>query len=170
MKVRSLEGVVPAVFDNRQEAEAAAEELRRLGFADDDLGVVVPDPQHYHLLDNSTREALGGVASGGVVGIPIGVLAGLGIAALIAPGLGAIGLGGALLAGGIGGAVWGAYLGSEVGLAARIGHISEVERRYEIPLQPNEILLVVLAGNQSAQVCETLEAHGARCLWEERDA
>lgn len=165
-KVETLKGVVPAVFTNREGAEAALAELREMGFRHDDLGVMVPDPEHHHLIDKSDRETWGSVSVGMVAGIPIGTLAGMALTALVIPGLGALGLGGALLIGGTGGALWGAYLGSMTGLGAEIMHIEDVEHRYEIPLQPNEILVVVMAHSEAERVCEVVQRHGARCLWE----
>ncbi len=41
--------VVPAVFANREAAEAAIAELRRLGFTDEDIGLAVPEPGRYAL-------------------------------------------------------------------------------------------------------------------------
>jgi hypothetical protein len=167
MKLQGLNGVVPAVFENRGQAEAAIKELRAMGYSDDDLGVMVPDPEHYHLLDNSVKETLKGIGTGGVIGMPLGVLAGIGVASLMIPGLGPIGVGGALLWGGLGGTIWGAYLGAQIGLAAEIIHLEDIERRYEIPLKPNQMLLVVVAGNKANEVCRVLEMHGAHCIWEE---
>jgi hypothetical protein len=164
-QVARLDGVVPAVFENRDEAEAAIMELRTLGYGDDDLGLMIPDPEHYHLLDNSTKEVLKGLRSGGVVGLPIGVAAGIGVAALLIPGLGVIGVGGALLWGGLGGAIWGAYLGAHMGMAAEIRHIDEIERRFEIPLESHQMLIVVIANSDAREVCNIMERHGARCFW-----
>ena len=76
-------------------------------------------------------------------------------------------MGGALLVGGTGGALWGAYLGSVSGLAAEITEIEDIERQYEVPLKPNEILVVAIAHDQAERVCEVMQRHGGRCL---RDA
>jgi hypothetical protein len=165
-RVARLEGVVPAVFENHEEAEAAINELRSLGYGDDDLGVMIPDPEHYHLLDNSTMEFIKGLRTGGIVGLPLGAAAGISVAALLVPGLGIIGVGGALLWGGLGGAIWGAYLGANIGMAAEIRHIDEIERRFEIPLEPHQMLVVVIANRDARNVCEIMERHGAHCFWE----
>lgn len=165
-QVARLEGFVPAVFENRDEAEAAINELRALGFGDDDLGVMIPDPEHYHLLDNSTKEVLKGIGTGGIVGLPLGVAAGVSVAALLVPGLGVIGVGGALLWGTLGGAIWGAYLGANIGMAAEIRHIDDIERRFEIPLEDHQMLVVVVANSEAKQVGDVMERHGAHCFWD----
>ncbi len=167
MRVKQLEDVVPAVFSDASEAEAAMQELQTLGYADNDFGIMVPDPTHYHLLDKSLADTLKGIGTGGIVGAPIGVLAGMGIMTVLIPPLGFIGIGGALLYGGLQGALWGAYIGAQVGLAAEIKHLNDIERRFEIPLKPNEILIVVVAGEDAKRVCSILERHGARCFWED---
>ena len=168
MRVASIEGVVPAVFEGQAKAEAAIRELQGLGYSDSNLGIVIPDPEHFHLLDKNLNEVLKGIRTGGVFGIPIGAAAGISVATLLIPGLGAIGVGGALLWGGLGGAIWGAYLGAQLGIAVEIRHIEEIERRFEIPLEPHQMLVVVVANSNAKEVCEIMERHGARCFWERR--
>jgi hypothetical protein len=90
--IESIADVVPAVVADRAQAEAAMAELRALGLRHDDLGVLVPDPAHHHLLDNSTKEALTGVEKGIAFGVPLGAPAGMGLAALVVPGIGVLGL------------------------------------------------------------------------------
>lgn len=166
MNVKSLEDVVPAVFSNEEEAKAAIDELRELGYADNDFGIMVPDPTHYHLLDKPMADTLKGLGYGGIIGAPIGVLAGMSVMTVLIPPLGFIGIGGALLYGGLQGALWGAYVGAQVGMAAQIHHLSDIEQRFEIPLKPNEIMVIVAAGDDADRVCSIMNEHGARCCWE----
>lgn len=166
MKLEAIDGAVPAVFSSKADAEAALTELQRMGFSNDDLGVMVPDPTHFRLMDESGKETWHGLSTGMVAGIPIGALAGMAMTALIIPGLGILGVGGALLVGGVGGAMWGAYLGSVSGVAAEIMHVEDIERRYEIPLQRDEILVVVVANERAPEVCDVVQQHGARCFWD----
>lgn len=166
MRVRALEDVVPAVFTQEEEAKAAIDELRELGYADNDFGIMVPDPTHYHLLDKSLADTLKGLGTGGIIGAPIGVLAGMGVITVLVPPLGFIGIGGALLYGGLQGALWGAYIGAQVGMAFEIKHLEDIERRFEVPIRPNEILVIVVAHDNAQEVCSILEQHGARCFWE----
>ena len=76
-RIETFEGAVPAVFSRREDAEAALTELRAMGFQHDDLGVMVPDPEHYHLVDKSDQETWKSLSAGIAAGIPIGTLAGL---------------------------------------------------------------------------------------------
>jgi hypothetical protein len=166
MAVKALSDVVPAVFSSEKEASAAIDELRELGYTDNDFGIMVPDPTHYHLLDKSMADTLKGLGTGGIIGAPIGVLAGMSVMAFLVPPLGFIGVGGALIYGGLQGALWGAYVGAQVGMAARIQHLQDAEERFEVPLKPHEIMLIVVAGNDNERVCAIMTAHGARCCWE----
>ncbi len=166
MKVKALKDVVPAVFSSEVEAKAAMDELRELGYADNDFGIMVPDPTHYHLLDKSVADTLKGLGTGGIIGAPIGILAGMSVMTILVPPLGFIGVGGALLYGGLQGALWGAYVGAQVGMAAQIQHLSDIEQRFEIPLKPHEIMIVVVAGRDTERVCAIMNEHGARCCWE----
>lgn len=168
MRVASIEGVVPAVFEDQEEAKAAISELQGMGYSDSNLGIMIPDPEHFHLLDKNLNEVLKGIRSGGVFGIPLGAAAGISVATLLVPGLGAIGVGGALLWGGLGGAIWGAYLGAQLGIAVEIRHIEDIERRFEIPLEPHQMLVVVVANSNAQEVCAVMERHGARCFWEKQ--
>lgn len=166
MEIETVDGIVPAIFTSRAQAEAAIADLRSLGFDDDDLGLIVPDPAHYHLLDDSDTEALHGLTRGVLIGVPVGTLAGIGLMLLAVPGLGPIGLGGMLLLGAYGGALWGAIIGAEFGLDAKIKHITDIERQYDISLQRDEILVAVLAEDRAPAVCDILRRHGARCIKE----
>jgi hypothetical protein len=166
-RMRALDGVVPGVFADPASAEAAIANLRQLGFADDELGVIVTDPVHHRLIDDSTRETMTGLERGILIGTPLGVLGGVALAALAAPGIGVIGLGGVLLFGCHVGALWGAITGAYLGLTAEIHHLEDVEEKYEIPLAPHEVLMAVVTDPERSQaVCETMQRHGARCVRE----
>jgi hypothetical protein len=164
-RMRVLDGVVPGVFADIATAEAAIAELRELGFADDELGAIVTDPVHHRLLDDSTQEAMRGMERGILIGTPLGILGGPAVAALAAPGLGVIGVGGALLFAGHAGTLWGAITGAHLGLTAEIHHLEDVEEKYEIPLAPEEVLVAVVTDpERSDAVCEVMQRHGARCV------
>src|SRR4051812_2225587 len=89
-----------AVFDSREEAQRAVQELRRMGFRDDQIGVAHKgDETGSHTKTNTgdtyaTEGAMAGVATGAGVG----ALWGLGIAAGILPAIGPIIAGGTLAA------------------------------------------------------------------------
>lgn len=166
-RIKVRDGVVPAVFSDTTGAEVAIGELRTLGFSDDELGIIVTDPAHHRLLDDSMHEVATGVENGVLVGLPIGVLGGIGLVALAAPGIGLIGLGGALLLGGTLGAMWGGITGSQLGLLTAIRHLEDVEEEYEAPLAPGEVLVaVVVDPERQDAVREIMQRHGGRYIRE----
>jgi hypothetical protein len=164
-RMRVIDGVVPGVFADTASAESAITELRELGFGDDELGVIVADPAHHRLLDDPETETLKGLQRGILIGTPLGVLGGLALAALAAPGIGVIGMGGALLFAGHVGALSGAITGAYLGLTAEIHHLEDIEEKYEISLAPHEVVVAVVTDPERSQaVCETMQRHGARCV------
>lgn len=163
--IDAREGIVSAVFADREGAEAAIAELRALGLAEDEMGVIVPDPAHHRLLDDGVRETLKGLGHGILVGTPLGVLGGIAVVAAGAPGYDVIGLGGALLVGAPIGALWGAIVGAYFGLTGEVHRLEDIERTHELPLKPEEILVVVVAGQERAgAVGQVMERHGGSGL------
>jgi hypothetical protein len=132
MAVNAVRNVVPGVFTSREQAEAAINELRTLGFDTDDLCVPVTDPAHHRIIDKSQVEALKGLAIGAAIGAPLGALLGIGLLLITVPSLMATGIGGVFVAIYLGGG-FGGYLGSILGLGTEIGRIVRIERRYAIP-------------------------------------
>lgn len=164
-KFQPLDGVVPGVFGSREQAEKALEDLREIGLAEDEMGVIVPDPAHHHLMDDPETETVKGLAKGFVIGGGIGALAGMALAALVVPGVGVVGVGGALLFGSHFGGLWGAISGAYLGLTTEIHHLEDIERKYHIDLKPGEILVVVVTDRERAyEVCQIMQRNGAHCV------
>jgi hypothetical protein len=161
MTINAIRDVVPAVFTSRDQADAAIDELRQLGFDDDDQSGPVADPVHHHLMDKSVRETLKGLARGAAIGAPLGALLGVGLLLITVPSLMASGIGGVVVAVFLGGA-FGGYLGSIVGLGAAIERIPRIERCYAMSLTEADTLVVVLAGHQTEAVRQIMDRHGAR--------
>jgi hypothetical protein len=159
----TLPEVVPGVFNSRKEAEAAIASLRELGLSEQDIGVIVPDPGRYQLMDHSVHEAFSGLKTGVAVGAPLGSLAGVALMALALPGVGVIGLGG-LLVGVIGGAVWGGVVGGLNGVIARVRWNAGEAQWCEIPLGSDDILVVARAGSRAQEAYRRMEQHGGRCF------
>jgi hypothetical protein len=159
---------VPAVFDDHAHAEAAVEALRRLGIADDHLGIAIHEPGAHVYEQDAERETLDAVRRGLLVGVPLGALAGIGLIAVALPGVAAIGIGGAL-AGVPSGTMAGGFLGGLAGLLAKVRLVDDEERWAEIPLAAGDVLLVVRTHDREQEVCEILERHGGRCVTTDQD-
>ena len=118
---------VARLFNNYDDAERAAAELRRLGIADDDVRLLAGNETgaHSHRVRDGAPETPGeeaavaagkGASLGALAGGIGGVLAGVGVIAI--PGLGpavAVGWPASAAVGAVGGAVGGAVLGGAAG-------------------------------------------------------
>ena len=117
------------VFDDRDDAELAARDLREQGFKDDQIGYAWRDDTgKTHREGNKSAEM---AASGAGTGVVLGGIIGAG-AALLIPGIGPVVSGGLLasaLAGAATGAVAGGVAGGITGALMGLG-IPEVEAKY----------------------------------------
>jgi len=138
------------LFYDKDQADRAVDELKEKGIASGDISVVVKNNDRDQLVkDNSA----GGATAGGIIGGITGLLVGIGAIAL--PGIGAVLVGGPLLAiwgltgaaaaatttisGGVVGALAGGLLGGLVGLG-----LSESDARtYEKGIREGGVLLAV---------------------------
>jgi len=117
------------VFDDRNDAELAARDLREKGFKDEQIGYAWRDESGKTHAEGNKAGSM--AASGAGTGVVLGGLIGAG-AALLIPGIGPIVSGGLLataLAGGVTGAVTGAVAGGVAGALVGLG-IPEVEAKY----------------------------------------
>src|SRR5918998_1214930 len=84
---------VVGVFNNRNEAEMAIQQLRNAGFRSEDIGILVRDQDVARDIADDTGTEVGeGAATGAVTGGVLGGIAGLlvGIGALATPGIGPV--------------------------------------------------------------------------------
>jgi hypothetical protein len=155
-----------AVFDDHQAAEAAVRELRQLGVNEKHLGIIVRDPhEHDSLGDAVSDEAMHAVEKGVAIGIPVGMLAGMGIVAIAVPG-GVIGVGGALV-GAAAGIPAGAFFGGVFGLAADRASSEVTEVWEQVPLEGNQVLVAVHHEAGREQARGVLERSGGRIAIDE---
>src|SRR5579885_591507 len=110
MMAASKRSVVVGVFRDRTEAQKAVEELRRVGFREDQIGVVSRDGESNdaNTATSSKGTTVGMAAAGGAAtGAGVGALWALGIAAGFLPAIGPVIAGGifaSILASAAGGA------------------------------------------------------------------
>lgn len=156
---------VGALFSDHDAAEAAIDELRAMGLADEHLGVAIRGPDDHVFEEDADREMTRGVGVGMALGAPIGAVAGMTVLALVVPG-GIVGLGGVLAAGGISGGLAGAYLGAVAGLGAEEHVLDEKWDWERVPIQSGEVLVVAAGHGRSAAVSDVLQRHGGRIVAE----
>jgi len=107
------QNIVSAVFDTREEAQRAVDDLRSAGVADDAISLVAQHDGERTTTDGSGAETTKDVVGGAAAGAGVGAL--LGIAALAIPGVGPFVAAGAIAQAAIGGA---AVTGTVIGAAA----------------------------------------------------
>jgi hypothetical protein len=123
MTVENLSTVV-GVFQDQSAAQKAVAELRRMGFREDQIGVVTRETQRASTseeveTDDATSHVGTGAATGAIAGAGVGALWALGIVTLGLPAVGPVIAGGILasvLASAAGTAVAGGIVGALVGL------------------------------------------------------
>jgi hypothetical protein len=104
------------------------------------------------------------IEQGIAVGAPIGAVAGMTIMALAVPGVGILGVGGILAAGGITGAFAGSVVGATVALSVD-GRLLDEEWDWEqTPLRPGQVLVVVADHGHPDEVPDVLERHGGHLV------
>lgn len=165
MSQHDLPKRVPGVFSSREGAEAAISELRAAGFRDADIGIAVPEPGRYIVEESRETEELKGVSEGIAVGAPAGAIAGMALMTLAVPGAGAaIGVAGALFVGGVGGGLWGTFMGAIGGFTAKVKLDDYPDHECEIPLAGADVLVVVNAGDRASEARDLMQKHGAKCF------
>jgi hypothetical protein len=140
--------IVVGIFDGRPAAEAAIGELEQAGFPDEDISLVMQQPE-------SPEDPIGPgktkADQGTVMGVSAGaVLGGIaGLAALAIPGVGALLAAGPIAAalGALGGAAIGGLVGSFTGL----GIPSEDAKQFEQAVRAGNIVVAVKTIDRQAE-------------------
>jgi hypothetical protein len=142
------------VFDDRSDAELAAQDLRAKGFTDDSIGYAWRDEAgKTHTEGNKAGEM---AASGAGTGAVLGGLIGAG-AALLIPGIGPVVSGGLLataLAGGATGAVGGGVSGGITGALVGMGIPEDEAKYYGDQVKEGRTLMTVKANDRFADASD----------------
>jgi len=150
------------VFQNRDDAAEAVNDLQRAGFRDEEIGFVArgaepeggtaaPEGGETHTGERETAGAIGGGVVGGLLGAA---------AAALIPGIGPV-LAGGILASALVGAGAGAAAGGLLGVLTGMGVGDEEARHYESEFQSGRTLVTVRADDRRQEAVDILERHGA---------
>lgn len=150
-----------AVFDDRNAAEKAVDDLEQAGFSAEDVGFAIrgADVSRGGMITDATgaKDAKGaavGAVSGGVIGGVLGAAA-----ALLVPGVGPVVAAG-ILTMTFGGAVAGTAIGGIFGAMAGL-EVSEEEARFlETEFNSGKAIIAVKAGTREADAAGILRKHG----------
>jgi hypothetical protein len=150
---------VVAVFRDRSGAEAAVEELRRLGLGSDHLGVAVRGPGQVAFEHDAEADLLHDVEVGAGTGAVVGFLAGFALMGALVPVVGTVGVGGLFAVGaatGFGGAMLGGYLGVATEERALTAH----EQIARTQLEPGQMVVAVCSHGHPDTARQVLQRHG----------
>ena len=149
------------VFDDRDQAERAADELRESGFANDQIGLVLRghDAVEGGMITDAqgTKDAKGavqGAATGAVIGAGLGALV-----TLLIPGVGPV-LAAGVLATSLGYGAAGAAVGGIFGAMKGLGISEEEAQRYETQFNAGKAIVAVKAGGRIADAAAIFRRHG----------
>jgi hypothetical protein len=163
--MRAHESTIVGVFDDRQQADRAVDELRRTGFRDDQIGVVMRhDAGNFagdHATDVTDESRAGtGAVAGVLTGLGLGALAGLGVLSGVIPVMGPAIAGGTL---GIilSNAAAGAGVGGLVGVLVGAGIPEDEAHYYQGEFEAGRTIVTVQAAERSAEAMTVLRRHGA---------
>jgi hypothetical protein len=172
---------ISGVFESRNDAQTAADELRKAGIPDNRIGLVVPGTDGDELeaglpVTDTERPGMGkamGAAVGGAMGAAGGATLGLAAASLAVPGIGpllAFGMVGAALLGVVG-ATAGAAVGDEVEEQLGEGVPHEDIYLYEDALRHGRSVIIAYTqtDEESEKAEEILTGYGAMDLDELRE-
>ncbi|MTD29554.1 general stress protein [Planomicrobium sp. YIM 101495] len=132
-------------YGTEREAIEVIEDLKRQGYASEDISVLSKDKRESEAISEETNTNVGegaaaGALTGGALGGVGGVLAGIG--ALAIPGIGPIVAAGPIVAG-LTGAAAGAGIGGLAGALIGMGIPEDEAERYERSFNEGEILVLV---------------------------
>jgi uncharacterized protein (TIGR02271 family) len=173
MATTSRRTTVVGVFDDRDQARRAVEDLKRAGFSDDMIGIAARDREARSDVetarDTTGSKAGKGAATGVGIGAGAGALWGAGILAGVIPGIGPAIAGGALgvlISSAVAGAAAAGIAGALIGL----GIPEDEARYYEDEFKEGRIIVTVKADGRYDEARALLRRAGAYDIEDRGDA
>jgi hypothetical protein len=152
--------VVVAVFEDRQKAQRAIDELRLAGFREEQIGVAGRHPEFPSDAYQGETYAEEGAAAGVLSGAAVGGLWGIGIAAGLLPAIGPV-IAGGTLAAIFASAATGAAVAGVAGALIGMGIPEEEARYYEGEFKAGRTVVTVQADGRSEEAVNVLRRHGS---------
>ncbi|MCC6178986.1 MAG: hypothetical protein IT305_27065 [Chloroflexi bacterium] len=154
---------VAGVFSGRAQAEAAGQELHRLGLDDQAIEIGLPDPGRY-LIERNESVAVGqGVVRGVLIGIVAGGVIGMGFVLATVPSPTSMTLNAQALGFLIGG-FWGIFFGGLGGMVPAVLAHEQAARWYAVTPDTSEIVVVAHTETLPRSARTAMMRNGARYL------
>jgi hypothetical protein len=148
--------VVVGLFHDRSRADDAVNELLRLGYPENRIGVAARTP----LTEKVGNQWEVGAATGAVAGGATGTLLGIAVASGLMTGVGPV-IAGGLLAGLLTSAAIGAATGGMLGALVGLGVPEEEATFYKEEFDAGRVLVTVQAGERASEAAEVLRRFDA---------
>jgi len=168
--VRNERNVIVGVFDDRNQAQQAVNELKRAGFRDDQIGVAARDEgRTVRHGDEEGSYAEEGAVTGVAAGAGIGGLWALGIAAGALPAIGPV-IAGGVLASVLASAAAGAAVGGLAGALIGLGIPEDEAGYYEDEFKAGRTIVTVKTDGRFNDANDILRRFGAYDIDTRREA
>ena len=159
MTSRERPQLVGAVFSNRESAADAAAELRRAGFADEELATAEWLEGRYAIASHAQTKMGRSVWIGALVGTVLGALLGATATRMFWPEVSIVT---ALIIGGSFAGVTGSVLGAYLGLIRHRPQLWDEEDWAHLEVEEGQVLMVLDAEQQPDVVRRIFDRHGGR--------
>jgi len=159
--ITNRQGTIVGVFERREDADSAVEDLRRAGVRDDDIGFAVRSGEVRDDASDIPGTAAGeGAATGMLTGGVLGGLVGAAASGLI-PGFGPV-IAAGILSTILGGAAVGAAAGGMLGALMGLGIPEDEARYYQGEFEAGRVIITVKADSKHDDEADRiLRSHGA---------
>lgn len=154
---------IAAVFESVLAADAALATLRARGVDDENLGVAVRQGSALAFEPDRQHDLARSILPGAIGGAAVGAVAGIVLVALLGRGVDDLGVAGLLAAAAVGAFV-GGVIGAYVGFARRTSDTEDPVHIDHQQLAPGQVLVIVRAGHDRAEVTEVLAGAGGRLV------
>jgi uncharacterized protein (TIGR02271 family) len=162
MARKTKQTTVVGVFEDSARAQAAVAELSRLGFREDQIGVLSRDSRKggkSRVKGKKGSHIAEGAAAGVAAGAGVGALWALGIAAGMLPAIGPV-IAGGLLASVLASAAGGAAAAGIIGALIGLGIPEEDARYYEEEFKAGRTIVTVKANGRYDEAVAVIRRHG----------
>ena len=160
-----MKRTISGLFDTRDEASAAVTELRKIGIAETDIGLVSNNSNGSHSEDTAS-DAAGDAGTGAGIGAAVGGVGGLltGLGLMAIPGVGPVVAAGwlaATAAGAVAGAVVGGAAGGLVGALTERGIDKNDAHVYAEGVRRGGSLVTVSVGDEDIEAARSILQRGS---------
>jgi len=155
--------IAVGVFEDRADAQRAVDELQRMGFSDDRIGIALQEETEGTRTvpaEHEESKAGTGAAAGAAAGAGLGALWGLGVVAGMLPAIGPV-IAGGTLAAVLASAATGAAVTGLAGALIGLGIPEDEAEYYEEEFKRGRTIVSVDAGMSYDEVVDVLQSHGA---------